>query len=387
MKISWVFFGAGLFFVLGLTAQAAVDELGFELGVFHVRPEVFSEAFSDDRVTYDAGDVKGDFYGEQGASVFLKNADAQYQLSGDAAYGYRVYSEYTDLNDDFYNGSVLVATRQDPLKYGVVGRVRKTLDYDTSVDLPAGQEPGAILTSGVSIYYSAKADVSYEKRLGDRSSLVPSYSFFHYFQDFDPGGSAEWQTHQAALQLGYEIFPKTRLTLSGSGRLEKNEDEDGIISTVSMGGDGQSSEKTKWNAEVGISFADYELSGKDRSFFASGRGTWQATDKISVYVFGSSDFQPGYNGGAARQVHRLGYGGSWVPVTRWSVHLRGLHDYKEEIGRGGGDPANGKVLHFFTAQLVYNPSKHFSLALIGSYNRDEEVEDQHIASLRATFRY
>ena len=377
----------GLFFCRVLAAQGGVDEIGFDLGVFHVRPEIFAEAYSDDRVAYASGEVNPDFYGEMGAAVLLKNADARYQLSGDAAYGYRIYSEYTDLNNDFYSGSVLVATRKNPLKYGVVGRVRKTLDYDTSVDLSEGQGPESILTSGVSTYYSAKADVSYEKRVGAHASLVPGYTFFHYFQDFDLGGSAEWQTHQAALLLGYEISSKTRLTLSGAGRLEKNEDEDGIVSTVAIGGDGQSTEKTQWNAEVGISFADYERSGKDRSFFASGRGTWQATDKISAYLFGSSDYQPGFSEGSARQVYRLGYGASWVPVMRWSVHFRGLHDYQEEIGAGSLDPANGKVLHFFTAQLRYDPSPHFSLALIGSYNKDEKVEDQHIASLRATFRY
>ena len=186
MKRSWSVLGGCLLLSAVCVAQNTEDDLGFDVGVFHVRPEVFAEASYDDRVAYDvAADPVDDFYGELGAAVYLNNADARYRVSGHGMYGYRKYDENAALDDDFYTLMAAVSASDDPLKYGFSGLARKSLDYDTTVDLSTGLEPGAILTNGVSGRYSVRADVSYEKQLGDKTALVPSYSFSHYLQDFE----------------------------------------------------------------------------------------------------------------------------------------------------------------------------------------------------------
>ncbi len=385
MKRAWMVWIGCWLLPFAVAAQVA-DELGFELGVFRIYPELFAEGFYDDRVAIDAADnAIDDFYSELGAALALDNGDARYRLVGRGVYGRRKYDEYTNLDNDFYSAAASVGARNDPLQYGIAGQVRKSLDYDTA---NLSEEPGAILTTGISTRYSATADIGYEWAVSERTALMPSYDLTHYFQEFEEQPDAEWQIHRAGLQLAHDYSARTVLTLSGYGSMHVNDDEDGAVGTVALGARSRSSDKTSWDAEVGISAADYEQSGSAQGFFGALRAAWQATEKVSFYASGSSGFQPGYGGGAARQVRRLGYGAEWRPWTKWSFDVQSLHDYQEEIGSGAStDPANEQWRHFISAQARYRLTDHFVLTLGGEFNRDEKVEDQRIVSLRAVFIY
>jgi hypothetical protein len=383
-RIGWVLAGCIPAFLMAQERDAS----GFDAGAFWIVPEVFLGAYHDDRVGFDsAGDAVADEYGELGAAVRLDNGEARYRFLGIGRYGYREYNEQSSLNDDFHAVFIALSSRENRLKHGVSGEWKKSLDYDTTVDLSTGEIPGAVLTSEVSTRYSATVDIGYEMPLTDRTSLYPGYMLTHYFQDFESQSDAEWQIHRLGLQLGYDCSGKTVFTLSGYASVQMNDEEDGVLGTVAAGARRRVSEKTTWSAEVGVSAADYEESGADQGFYCAVNGLWRATEKVSFYLFGTSDFQPGYAGGAARQVYRMGYGGTWSPVRKWMFEVQSLHHYQEEIGSGSTDPADGEWLHFFSAQARYSLTRRVTLALGGDYNRDEEKEDQTIVFLQAAYSY
>ncbi|VGO21684.1 DUF481 domain-containing protein [Pontiella sulfatireligans] len=391
MKYGCKILSACFLFLLpcALMAQQVPDDLGFEVGVFRIVPEVFAQGSYDSRVKIDeSGDAQDDFYGEMGVGLSFDNTDAQYQLSGSGNYGYRKYDKYTSSDGDFYDASASFGSRQNPLKYGISGTAQKTLDYDTDGYVEERQDLESILTSEESTSYSATADISYERRLTPKTTLVPAYAFSYYYQDFETESDAESHTHQAGLLLGYDYSERTVLTLAGYGSFQSNDEEDGQVGTIAVGARSSVTDKTSWSAEMGYSAADYEDSGSDQSVFSSVNVNWQATEKVSVYVRGGADYEPGYGGGSARKVYRLGYGASWNPLLKWSFSVQALHDYEEEIDdEAEENPSNEEWRHFFSAQAQYSLTKRMAMALIGSYNKDEEDDDQMIVSLRATYRY
>jgi hypothetical protein len=374
---------------LSLRAQLADEEKGFELGILRVRPQIEVLGAYDDRIAVDeAGDTLDDLYGEVSAGLYLNNTPARYNLAGRAVYGYRAYDEFNNLDDDFYDVGLSVASRENPLKLGLSSYYKKTLDYDTRIDLSTGQEPGAILTANTSTRFSTKADVGYERQLTDKTALMPGYEGWYYYQDFedDVRDDAEWQVHRAGLQLGYGLTEKTVFTLSGYYSLQVNDDEDGNIGAVMLGARSRASDKTRWQAQVGYAAADYEESGRDESVISQLRLTWQATDKVSAFVVGGNDFQPGYSGGAARVLYRLGYGVDWRIISRWLLRGQILHDYEDPLGRSSSFSSDD-LRHFFTALTSYDLTKNISLALTGRYIIDEIDEDRGIVSLKAVFSY
>lgn len=389
MKTFWPSLVGLLFFPLALLGQQIGEEQGFELGIFHIRPGINALGAYDNRVVESGGDAKGDFYSELGASVAVENTEARYGISGNASYGCRNYDEYTALNDDFYAVGASISSTKDPLKLGVSSYMSKSLDYDTAVDMSSGKEPGEILTAGSSSRISSKADVGYEQQLKGDLSILPSYGFWHYFQDFEDRSDAEWQTHSASLLLGYGYTGKTILTLSTDYSLQVNssDNDDGTVATVAIGAKSRATDKISWSAEIGLAAADYEQSGSDQGVVVKLRGMWAATEKISTYVFGGNDFQPGYGGGSARMVYRLGYGAEWRVVSRWSFGAQVLHDYEDGVGESSSDPGVGEMRHFLTAQTSYDLTKHVALSLAGNYVKDEYATDQTIVSLRIGYSY
>ena len=324
---------AALLFPSFLLAQRVQDEVGFELGPLRIRPVAEVLGAYDNRVVIAGnGDADGDLFSELAAALYLENNPARYDFSANAGYGYRFYREYTELDDDFYQAGLAIASDDRLLKLGLSSYLKKTLDYDTLYETSSGQGPGAILTGDISTRYTTEANIAYEKNLTDRTSITPGYNAWYYFQDFENDDDAEWMVHRASLQLGYGYTEKTRMFLTGYYSLQTNDDEDGNIGAVTVGAEGRMSDKSSWLAHIGVAAADYELSGADQGVVGLLRANWNTTEKLSTYIYGSSNFQPGYNGGAARRVYRLGYGATWRVVARWSILGQVLHDYQEGLG-------------------------------------------------------
>ena len=375
---------AALLFPSLLLAQRMRDEEGFELGPVRIRPVAEVLGAYDNRVVIAGnGDADGDLYSELAAALYLENNPARYDFSANAGYGYRFYREYTELEDDFYKAGLAVASDDRPLKLGLSSYLKKTLDYDTLYETSSGQEPGAILTGDPSIRYTTEANIAYEKNLTDRMSIAPGYNAWYYFQDFEDKDDAEWMTHRVNLQLGYDYTEKTKMFLTGYYSLQTNDDEDGNIGAVTVGAEGRMSDKSSWLAHIGVAAADYELSGFDQGVVGLLRARWDTTEKLSAYIYGSSNFQPGYNGGAARQVYRLGYGATWRVVSRWAILAQVLHDYQEQLGNTGG----GDVKNFISVKTGYDLMQRFAVGASIRYIMDEEESDQMIAALSATYRY
>jgi len=366
-------------------AQRAQNEGGFELGSVWIRPVTEVLGVYDDRVSINesSGDTDGDLYTELAAALYLENKPAQYDFSADASYGCRFYLDYADLLDnDFYKAGVAVVSDERPLKLGLSSYLKKTLDYDTVYEA-SGAGPGAILTRDTSTRYTTKASIAYEKNLTDKTSIVPGYDVWHYFQDFENEKDAEWQVHRASLQMGYGFTEKTKIFLTGDYGLQTNDDEDGTIGSVTVGAEGRFSDKTRWLVHIGIAAADYERSGTDQSVVGLLRANWEPTEKLSVYMYGSSNFQPSYSDSDARRVYRLGYGTTWRVVSRWSVMAQVLHDHQEELGGSGGVG----IKNFISAKTEYGLTRRLSVGASIKYIMDKEESDQTIAALSATYRY
>jgi len=368
-------------------AQNELDELGFELGIFRIKPEVRAAGAYNDRVVINGSEAEGDLYGEAEAYLDVENTDARYDVGAWASYGHRSYDDFSVLDDNFYGAGGEIASREDALKFGLSGYLKKTLDYDVRSNDSSGSGLGAILSPNTSKRTSVIADVGYELQLTEKSAIMPGYEGRYYYQDFAQQEDAEWQEHEASLTLGYGIASRTVLTLSGNYNTQITDEETGSIASLLLGAKSRATEKIDWTASLGIAAADYEITGTDQSWVGSVRARWQATEKISAYVFGRSNYRPGYSGGGARQVYRAGYGANWRVVDRLRLDVQMLHDYDESIQSGTGASGSNTVRHFFTGRVDYDLTRHILLGLSGQYINDEEEMDQMIVSLQAALRY
>jgi hypothetical protein len=265
----------------------------------------------------------------------LQNLPARYNLSGKAAYGYRYYSEYDELKDDFYNTGAALSSDENPVKWGLSADLDKTLNYNTDYNPTTGKGPGSIITDTPNRRFVGQGNVSYERNVAEKTAIVPGYRLLYYHQEFDGGGSAEWQEHSADLQVKHQYSPKTVFSAGVAYSLQLNDDDDGSIGTVFVGAENSLTEKISWSAQAGVSAADYEKSGSEIAGVAKLRLLWQITEKVSVYAFGGNDFQPGYNGGAARMVYRAGSGVDWQVASRWSVGGQVLLDNENSLNDNG----------------------------------------------------
>ena len=112
---------------------------------------------------------------------------------------------------------------------------------------------------------------------------------------------------------------------------------------------------------------------------------WKATEKVSAYVFGGNDYQPGYDGSDARLVYRAGYGVTWQATTRLAVGGQVLHDYEKSV-KTDDDISDG-VRNFITAQCAYDITKKLLLSLNGRYVDDEFDKSQTVFGLKLSYRY
>ncbi len=373
----------------GLFAQEVADTEGFEWGSVSIRPEAGVQEAYDNRVLLDrtSGDSTSDFYTEVAAGVVLNNLPARYDLSANALYGYRFYSDNTDLNDDFYSGGLAVSTDENAFKWGLSGNVTKSLNYNTYYDPSNGNGPDSILTDQPNRISTGQGNIGYEKPVTEKTVITPSYAVTHYYQEFEGPNTAEWQTHTASVVAGHQLSSKTELLLGGYYILQANDDEDGSIVIVGGGVSSRISDKVSWQVLGGMGYADYDLSGSDQAGLLDLKGQWQATEKVSVYAFYGNNYEPGYGGGAARLVYRAGYGANWNPALRWSLGGSVLHDYQKSLGSGPPSPGTDEVRHFFTAQCGYEIARKWQLSLLGSYINDEFEKNQTVVSLRLTYQY
>lgn len=380
-----------LLFAHGARGQDnAVAPQGFDLGRVHFDPHAGASVAHDNRVGYDdsTGTAEADVYTDAEAGISFYNQPAMFSLSGKARYGYRYYNESADLSDDFYDLGISINSAPGPWDFYVSSDLRKSLSYNAKYDPATGEQPDSILTDQVNQRVLSSAGIAYTRPVSERFSIRPAYSLNHYYQNFDGGGTAEWQIHAASLRFNHKYSEKTRFYSTAAYDLQVNDDEDGVIGKILFGADGQTTEKTSWVAEAGYAIADYEQSGTDRGLVSNLRGNWQVTDKVGGYVFGGNDFQPGYGGGPARRVYRAGYGIIWSPIDRVNLQGSVLHDYQETVGDGvSADPAIGEVRHFAEARINYALARHWQVSTAFRYVNDEIPVDQGIVLASVEYAY
>lgn len=377
-----------LLFVAGAAgAGVAPDDQGLFLGRWIIHPAVDVLGAYDSRVLIDgAGGASSDYYGEIGASASINNLPARYSLSGNAGYARRYYSTYNEFDDDRYHLGIGANSVQDSLKWSMQTTLRKTLDYDTTARIQDGKTPGTILSDETKHTYSLNAAVSYEGRLSDVTDLTPGYRGRFFYEKPEQSDDRKWQTHSADLQLGYRYSDITKATLTGTASYQINEEEEGLVSQVMVGLQSKPTENTQWEAGVGGASANYGQSGSDQAFIFNAKGLWQLSEGISVYLFGGNYYQPGYGGGGASRVYRLGYGADWRFRNRWRAAVQMLHSYNESLG-GSGTANDGNARHFASLGVDYEFENRLAIGVKGKYVRDYFEEDEIIISITASKRY
>jgi len=367
----------------------ALEGKGYQWGNVLFRPDVSVGAGYDNRLIRGPGNTyTGDSYVDWSVGLSLNNLPAVVNYSLLGRYGRRHYNENSQQNSDFYRLNGAVASGDSPFIWGLSSDLIRTLDYHTSYDPAIGQGPDPILTSEPSTRSLTTGNIGYDVPVSDLSSLRPSYSVRHYYQTFDVSNAAEWQIHQAGLQYRRKHSDETTYTLGVNYTQQVNDDEEGFVGSADVGLERRVTDKTFLLASFGYSHAEYELSGADDGFILNLRANWNTTDRISLYVFGGNDFVPGYDGGAARWIYRLGYGVSWNITERLSAAASVLHDYQDVIGSNvSNDPSLGIFRHFFNTSVNYRIWKTLNAGIAYRYVKDEEPVDQQIISFQLSYRY
>jgi len=356
--------------------QESVREEGIRLDNFDVYPELQLLGAHDK--------VEG-AYGETQVRVSVDNAEARYDVGWAASYGYRVYDEYPDLDEDFYGASGKIRSDKSPLKMGVSAQYKKTVDYDVRVSDGTGSELGSILTSDSSTRSSVRFDAGYEKPVTGNGALRPSYEGWYYNQSFADDPDAEWQEHTAGLEYGYNLESSVVMSLSGTYGVQMSDIEDGSVVSVEVGLKSWNQEKISWKIRAGLSSTDYDSSGTDQGFKGSANVRWQVTEKISTYVFGDIRYEPAYAGpgaGGARHVFRAGYGGQWAILDHLRFDGQVLHDRQKYIQTDRADDR-----HFANVQLMYDFARRITVFMGGSYIYEDLEPERVVVSCGITAGY
>ncbi len=371
LLLAFVFFGSAAL------AQYAENESGFDIGNFWFFPEL--ELLG----AYDKKDgSSGDFYAETTASTRFNNGEALYGIGGSGHYGYRAYDENSEASDDFYGFSGALSSEASPLKLSASVNHAKTVDYETKVKDGGGSNLPDILTARTSTRTRANAGVGYERLLSEKTSLLPRYDAMYYEQTIAGLPDLKWYEHSASLRVRYAFSSRTLLSLLGRYDLQFGNDEDGTVTTVSVGAESRYSDKLSWSGAIGVSAADYEETGTDQGMQGSLNVHWQPTEKTSAYVFGESAYQPGTGSLGARQVYRAGYGGGWAIWERVRLSAQILHDRQETIKSG-----QVETRHFANGKIEYDVGRRVTVNLSGSYIAEEEDADRRVVSCGAVFAY
>lgn len=372
-------------------AQWNTDVDGIDAGPVILRPSVEAAGAYDNRVLRAAGggDAKGDYYADTAAALELVNWPSVYDVRAFGRFGYRSYLDYPNLNDDFYTLAASISTDHQPLIWGATADYSKSLDYNVTYNPAAGQTPDDILTDQARTTLSAGANAAYDSRRFNKTALVPGYSFRYRNTDYQGTQEADEAVfHTANLRLRYRYSPKSALYGGAVYSLQTWDDDEGNIGTLGVGMTHQMTDKTSWLAELGYSYAKYDLSGEDQGVVSNIRGNWQARPRITTYLFGGNSFQPGYSGSAARMVYRLGYGAAWQITKKYRLSGSILHDYQEPIGNGNtNDPAYNTLRNFFDLRAQYNPIDRLALVAGLRINDDQYEPVQSIISLKAVYQF
>ncbi|MEI6892441.1 MAG: hypothetical protein V5783_09745 [Pontiella sp.] len=380
--------GLLLLIPVGVYSQVVSGPSGIRWKSAEILPAMTVLEAHDNRVQIDdSGNATSDYYSEVSAGIEVRNLPARYDLSVSATYGYRFYSQYQSINDHFYDVSVSVGSTENALQWSISSELAKTLNYNKTYDPDTGSGPETILTDGIPRSINTEGEVAYVMSISEKTTLVPSYSLQYFYQDFEGLESAEWQMHSVGMVMNYAYSPKTTFMVGGYYEIQVNGDEAGQIVSVGVGIERVISDKTSLRAMVGYGSADYDHSGSSRGGLADIRAQWQATDKISIYIFYGNNFQPGYGGNPARMLYRAGCGAEWQLFAKWNLGAQVLRSYDDALGRGNSDTLYGGARHFFAAQCRYTMTSKLALSLEGNYVNDEEPVNQTVVSIRLSYAY
>jgi hypothetical protein len=385
---SWCCFVAGM--MLAGTVLAQWEEPS-ELVLFDnllLIPSVGVLGAYDSRVATDERrkNAESDLYGEAEVAAVLKNRGGAYVFNARGLYAQRYYSDYTELSDNRYNLGAGLGAEGEALSWNLGADARKTLNYETTVDTSTGQGPGSVLSDEVRNIYTFNAGAEYAGYISDKTELTPSYEYRYRYEDPEESESTRWQEHNVGLELASRHTDVTTLTLTGSYSYQIDEEENGHVVRLLVGARGRITDLTKWTAQIGLAGARYDESGTDQAVIGNMRGIWQASEKVSAYLFGGNDYQPGYNGSGARMLYRLGYGTQWAMRERWSSGLQVLHSYQKAVGRSTNSYSE-KVFSFINANLHHKMANRLAADMNFRYVHDDYEEDKVVVSIGISKKY
>ena len=333
------------------------------------------------------GAASENFFSELFVQGAIANPPSVYHWVADGRYGRRLFSNDEIVGGYFYDAGVSLGTERRPLFWSSSIGISRTLRYRTAYNSESEMAPSSILVRQANTRRDFRFRCSYDRKLFTKTSIVPEFRFSEYWQeDVNSENVYSAQSYETSLELMHQYSAITRVGVGSGYKIQVNRRETGRVDSVFASFDYKLSEKTALNSRLGYSWASYKESGGARGLNFRCKGDWGATEKLNVYVFGESSFKPGYGGGAARKLYRLGYGTSWLISDRSSVSLALLHDYQMALKENVNNPDSyGEVRHFLSLTATHSPVDRLRVNLGFRYEKDEFPDAQTEVFLSAVY--
>ena len=289
--------------VVGLLVGVAGAEPGDGIKIDNLTIKPFADltAKYDSNVYQTDKDTKDDVIGEGDIGVAFVNETDQLSIGGRVWGQMRRYADHDDKDADDWGLSMGANFgSKEMIAIAVYGKYADLDDYDRTpgnVDSMDLDEVALQLTGDRSEKAKRKIadfDAGLGKKFSDKLEGDLVYKYFDV--NYDDKGYYDWSEHRGKAMVEVGVTEKTAAVLTGIYGVQESDalEDNSTYGIGRVGFDHKLTAKTSLRAEGG--FQHYESGAANASnkdiFNYLVRGTWKATDKITMKVSGKNGIYP-----------------------------------------------------------------------------------------------
>ena len=376
---------------LAAVGIVGAQEEGIKLGAMQFHPFVAMELTSDDNV-FQTADGLDDTYMEWSAGARLNRETDTFLFDSSAWYAHRMYSEYDERDANRWGIAGRVRGESDKTFGTLMLDMRQVEDYDqapvygdvpsgfegtvdVAFDRTAGNEPRRI--------FDALAGGGY--LLSDALSIMGGYSFYavDYYEGSTPLDG--WVENALGLEVSGKMTDKAVVFVNtqfgaqtGDGAPFGDQAE---VFTARLGVKNKLTDKSTLRAALGVTHYNTSMDNYTEPSFEL-NGLWNATEKVTVFIYGRNEVQPVGNGSdiqmSARGSTGVNYAFSRVlsmVVSGSMVYDRYLNDTTLPGGQTG-KPEDTTLIGTF--RVNYMPIKRVELfGQVEASDKQQEIADDY----------
>jgi len=403
-KIIGVIVAVFVFIPVFIQTAGAEPGEGIRIDNLTIVPFMDLTAKYDSNIYQTDKDAQDDYIGEGDIGVAVANKTDMLDLSGRLWGQLRRYADHDDKNADDWGESLgLTLGMRDMIALAIYQKYAQLDDYDRTpglVDSMNLEEVALDLTGDRSD--KAKRDVfNLDAGLGKAftDKLEADVVYKYYNVDYSDAGYYNWNENRGKADVSYRVTEKTAGLLVGVYGVQ---DSDGFsdkseLGIARLGVEHKLTDKTQLRAEAGYEHYDSGVAGAGNKdiFNYMVRGSWAATEKLSLRITGKNGIFPASTyANNVKEVSSMALGGYLAMTPAIQMALSGSYsedDYLEKVQVG--DQMKDDNAKHYGAQLRvdYNPPvKFFNVYAAVSYlTTDSSVEDynQWKAAIGLQLRY